>query len=140
MILVDTSPILAALNRRDPEHSRCRKVLDEHARNMLVTPYVVTEVCWLAGSRMGALAEANVIETVAAGELRQVELLSEDMVRIAELLRQYRTLHGGEGLGVADASTVAVAERLGISRIATLDTTDFRIVVPRHVPAFELLP
>ena len=140
MILVDTSPILAALNRRDPEHSRCRKVLDEHARQMLVTPYVVTEVCWLAGSRMGALAEANVVDAVAAGEFQQVDLLPDNPVRIAELLRQCRTLHGGEGLGVADASTIAVSERMGISRIATLDTTDFRIVVPRHVPAFELLP
>ena len=140
MILVDTSPILAALNRRDPEHARCRKVLDEHARQMLVTPYVVTEVCWLAGSRMGALAEANVIDAVAVGEFQQVDLLPDDLVRISELLRQYRTLHGGEGLGVADASTIAVAERMGISQIATLDATDFRIVVPRHVPAFELLP
>jgi predicted nucleic acid-binding protein len=140
VILVDTSPILAALNRRDPDHARCRKLLDEHAREMLVTPYVVTEVCWLAGSRIGALAEANVVEAVAAGEFQQVDPLSEDLVRIAELLRRYQNLHGGEGLGVADASTVAVPERLNITRMATLDTTDFRIVVPRHVPALELLP
>jgi uncharacterized protein len=44
VILVDTSPILAALNRRDPDHARCRKLLDDQARQMLVTPYVVTEV------------------------------------------------------------------------------------------------
>lgn len=35
---VDTSPILAALNRRDPDHAGWRKMLDEHAREMLVTP------------------------------------------------------------------------------------------------------
>ena len=80
------------------------------------------------------------MEAVAAGEFQQVDPLNEDLVRIAELLRRYQNLHSGEGLGVADASTVAVAERLNIARIATLDTTDFRTVAPRHVPAFEPRP
>jgi predicted nucleic acid-binding protein len=43
-------------------------------------------------------------------------------------------------LGATDASVVAVAERLGIAEIATLDHRHFRAIRPRHVSAFTLLP
>jgi predicted nucleic acid-binding protein len=138
--LVDTGPLVAALNRRDSQHHACRKLLDDRVDELLVTPYVVAEVCWLVSSRIGAAAEANVIDAVAAGELRQVVIGEEELRRIAELLHQYTNLHGGQGLSVADASVIAVAEHQGIREIATLDVTDFTLVRPRHVPYFTLLP
>jgi|GEM_PF-942298 len=68
----------------------------------------------------------------------------DELRRIAELLHQYAELHGGQGLSLADASVIAVAEHRGIREIATLDVTDFSLVrprhVPRHVPHFLLLP
>ena len=64
MILVDTGPLVAAINRRDPAHQVCRKLLDSRADDLLVTPYVIAEVCWMAASRIGATAEANVIDAV----------------------------------------------------------------------------
>lgn len=139
MILVDTGPVVAAINRRDPDHTRCRKTLDDHAGQLLITPYVVAEVCWMAASRIGGQAEANVIDAVAAGELQQVAIEPGDLARMSELLHRYHSLHGGEGLSVADASVVAVAERLKINEIATLDITDFSIVQPRDLPPFTLL-
>ena len=139
-MLVDTGPLVAALNRRDPQHQACRKLLDSRAGELQVTPYVVAEVCWMVSSRIGAVAEANVIDAVAAGELRQVVLADEELHRVAELLHQYADLHGGQGLSVADASVVAVAEQRGIEEIATLDVTDFTVVRPRHVPHFVLVP
>ncbi|MFG1874114.1 hypothetical protein ACGFIV_04675 [Sphaerisporangium sp. NPDC049003] len=33
-----------------------------------------------------------------------------------------------------------LAERLGLREVATLDHRHFRVVRPRHVPAFDLLP
>jgi hypothetical protein len=140
VILVDTGPLVAAINRRDPAHQVCRKLLDSRADDLLVTPYVIAEVCWMAASRIGATAEANVIDAVAAGELQQVTITDDELRRIAELLHQYADLHGGQGLSLADASVVAVAEHRGIREIATLDVTDFSLVRPRHVPHFTLLP
>jgi uncharacterized protein len=35
---------------------------------------------------------------------------------------------------------IAIAERLGITQIATRDRRDFTVVRPRHAGAFELLP
>lgn len=43
-------------------------------------------------------------------------------------------------LGTVDASVVAVAERLGITTIATLIHRGFAVVRPAHTTAFELLP
>lgn len=37
------------------------------------------------------------------------------------------------GLGLVDASVVAIAERLGAIIIATLNHRDFRVVRPRNV-------
>jgi uncharacterized protein len=140
VILVDTGPLVAAINRRDPAHQVCRKLLDSRTDDLLVTPYVIAEVCWMAASRIGATAEANVIDAVAAGELQQVTIAEDELRRIAELLHQYVDLHGGQGLSLADASVVAVAEYRRIREIATLDVTDFSLVRPRHVPHFTLLP
>ena len=55
---------------------------------------------------------------------------------VVEIVERYADLP----LGAADASIVAVAERLGIRQVLTLDRTHFSIVRPRHVDAFELLP
>lgn len=39
-----------------------------------------------------------------------------------------------------DITLAAVAERLGIRQILTLDQRDFRILRPRHCEHFELAP
>ena len=43
-------------------------------------------------------------------------------------------------LGTTDASVIALAERLGVSEVATLDQRHFRVVRPSHVDALTLLP
>jgi predicted nucleic acid-binding protein len=41
---------------------------------------------------------------------------------------------------LVDASIIAVAERLNVTTIATLDRRDFTVVRPVHCQAFELIP
>jgi uncharacterized protein len=43
-------------------------------------------------------------------------------------------------LGTSDASVIALAERLEVEEIATLDLRHFTVVRPRHVKAQPLLP
>jgi len=43
-------------------------------------------------------------------------------------------------LGAVDASVVAIAERLGVKEIATLDRRHFSVVRPRHAEAFSIVP
>jgi predicted nucleic acid-binding protein len=51
--------------------------------------------------------------------------------RSAELIVTYRDF----GLGLVDASVVAVAERLGLSTIPTLNNHDAAVVGPRGPPS-----
>ncbi|MGH9657501.1 MAG: PIN domain-containing protein [Bryobacteraceae bacterium] len=60
----------------------------------------------------------------------------DDWPRIANLVQQY----GDFPLGGVDASVVALAERLDIETIVTLDDRHFRAVRPRHRTALRLLP
>jgi uncharacterized protein len=43
-------------------------------------------------------------------------------------------------LDFVDASIIAIAERMSITHVLTLDRRDFSIVRPRHCDYFELLP
>jgi len=54
------------------------------------------------------------------------------------LIERYADL--GLGLGLVDASIVAIAELRGITILATLNNRDFRVVRPRHSDAFTLIP
>ena len=55
---------------------------------------------------------------------------------MADLVEQYDNLP----LGGSDASVVALAERLGVTTVMTLDRRHFPVVCPRHVATFTLLP
>ena len=80
--------------------------------------------------------EAQFLDAVAGGDFEVVDLEPGDFVRMAELVRRYDDLP----LGTTDASVIALAERLGVSEIATLDRRHFTVVRPRHVSALTLLP
>jgi predicted nucleic acid-binding protein len=103
---------------------------------LVVPAPVLTEVCYLSATRLGADAEASFLESLATGELHLEGTTTGDLARMADLVRRYADFP----LGAADASVVAVAERLRATRIATLDHRHFRAIRPEHVAAFELLP
>ncbi|WP_280442263.1 type II toxin-antitoxin system VapC family toxin [Nocardia brasiliensis] len=135
MIVCDTGPLLAIANIRDSEHAACTAALSTAAGPLVVPTTIVTEVCYML-AKHGAQAEARFLQALAAEELQVEALSSADFGRMAELVIQY----GNFPLGAADASVIAVAERLGIATVATLDHRHFRQVTPKHCKAFTLLP
>ena len=136
MLIVDTGPLVAYLNQNDPDHSRCTALLASRTDELLVTPYVVTEACYLISKYVGPDAEINLVEATAAGDLTQVDVTLADLNRMAELKHRHR----GFPLGVTDASVIAVAERLKVTEVATLDHRHFHAVRPAHAAALDLLP
>jgi len=66
MLLVDTGPIVAYVNRNDPDHLRCTRLLKSRTDDLLLTSYVVTEARYLIAKYVGAMAEVNLIEALAA--------------------------------------------------------------------------
>lgn len=59
-----------------------------------------------------------------------------DLARCIELIEQY----ADSAIGLVDASLVAIAERLRIRRVLTLDRRHFLMFRPRHCDAFEVVP
>lgn len=65
MIVLDSGPLVAAVNSRDNHHAACARLLRTHPGPLLVPSTVVTEVCQLVERRQGSKAEA-------AGHQRQL--------------------------------------------------------------------
>ena len=59
-----------------------------------------------------------------------------DLERVNQILEQY----ADSQLDFVDAVIVAIAERVGITRVLTLDRRDFSLVRPKHCDYFEILP
>lgn len=76
------------------------------------------------------------LQSIADQDLVLVDLIAEDIPRVIELVNTYRDFP----LGTTDASVIALAERLAITEIATLDHRHFPNVRPRHTDYLTLLP
>jgi len=136
VILADAGVLLAAANQDEKEHEACVSLLDQTVGGLLVSPLVVAEVCYMLGTRHGSEAEALFLDSITDGTLLLAKLTELDTARMSALVRQYEDLR----IGAADASVIALAERLDITDVATLDHRHFTVVRPAHCPALNLLP
>lgn len=138
MIVVDTGPLVALMDNDDDHHSRSVEWFRTVRVPLLIPAPVLTEVCWLLDRNRGSKAEAIFLRALAdpRGPLTLSPTTDEELLRIADLVEQYADLP----LGAVDASVVALAERLGIREVATIDHRHFNIVRPAHTQAFTLLP
>ena len=86
----------------------------------------------LINRQLGPAAEAALYTSVIDGDLEVAGRLGAGP-RASHRLCQ-------PALGGTDASVIALAERHGAIRIATLDRRHFTVVRPRHAEALEMLP
>ena len=93
---------------------------------------MVAEVGYLLGRAAGAKIEAAFPRSIVQETLTIVDLELADDERMAELVE----ICADFPLGTTDAAVVAVAERFGVSEIATLDRRHFHAVRPRHMGGF----
>lgn len=136
MLIVDAGPLYAAAARGDRHHSACVNLLSTAPRPLLVPVLVVTEVAYLLGDRLGGDAEHAFAASLERGELVAAPVATADWSRVVSLLSEYADMR----LGTVDASLIALAERLDITTIASLDRRHFAVVRPRHVDSLTLVP
>jgi predicted nucleic acid-binding protein len=136
VLLADTNIWLAAADRRSDRHQECAAILRQHRGELAAPVPVIAETSWLILDRLGTAAQAAFLRLITAGQLTPLDLTAGDWQRCAELAEQYASLR----LDLIDASLIAVAERHGLTTLATLNRRDFAVVRPRHTPAFTLLP
>jgi len=125
MIVADTSVIYALLDRADRAHTVVASWYQEAEPEFVTTPLILAEVDHLAGTRAGPVARAAWRADVAAGAYR-IEWWRTAAREAVEIAEQYRDLD----ISLADASLVALADRLGTTELATLDQRHFRVVRP----------
>lgn len=135
-VLLDSGFLFAALNSSEAEHPATIAAL-KSIREPIVFPIpAVTEVAYLIARDIGTDSAADFISSLSTTELSLEAPTSEDYTRAAELLRQYADAN----LDFVDALIAAIAERLNIKTLLTLDRRDFQLIRPKHCAAFQLLP
>ena len=134
LAVVDTGPLYAVVDQDDADHDRCREALERADLRLIIPALVLAEVTYLVGTRLGPDVEARFLDGLS--HMHVETPTPDDWPRMSQLVRQY----GDFPLGGIDASIVALAERLDIETVITLDDRHFRAVRPRHRKAFHLLP
>jgi uncharacterized protein len=133
-ILVDTGPLVAVLDRSDPDHVTCRETLRSLSDLMVTVWPVVTEAMYLL--RAYWPAQDALWEMIEMGAVGILPLGIDDVPRMKDLMRKYRDLP----MDLADAALVRVAERERLRRIFTLDRRDFQIYRPSRIGRFAIFP
>ena len=135
-IIADSGAVYGLYDLRDASHTRLRKAV-ETERDLIVLPApTLGEIDYLLRSRLGNTALLHFLADVQEGAFAIESMTMADVRRCAALIEKYRDLD----LGLADASVVALAERLGTDRILTVDQRDFRVLRSARGKPFRLLP
>ena len=133
-LIIDTGPLVAALDATDPDHERCAELIQGTSEPRVVPVCVLVEAEYLL--RPWSLAFAALLADFDRGGLRLLDLSVPWLLRAGELIRDYHDLP----LGLVDATVLAAVEMFSESKVATLDHRHFSVVRPAHVEALELLP
>jgi predicted nucleic acid-binding protein len=135
-LILDTGPVYASLDRRDRNHARCRSLIESVDEPLLLPSPILPEVDYLVSERLSTGAMLALLADIEAGAYVVEDVEPADYRRVAELMDRY----SDQDLGFVDASVIAIAERLGEPKVATLDHRHFAVVRPRHVDSLRLLP
>lgn len=136
MILVDTGPLVALFNPADADHQRCVDVLRKIQQPIATTVPVLTEAFHLL--HPASVGARRLTDFLADESLRVLFLEDQSLARAFQLMAQY----ADAPMDLADASLVAMAERLDLRTVFTIDRRHFhtyRIQRGHRYLAFELV-
>jgi predicted nucleic acid-binding protein len=118
-IIVDAGPLIALFDRDDRHHRRAVEFVRRRRERLITNLPVLTEATFVL--RFSVEAQRDLLNW-AHQALDIDNATSADLPRIAALLAKYRDLRAD----FADISLVALAERLDLSLVASVDK-DFAV-------------
>ncbi len=136
MIIADTSGLLALFNRKEPDHQAVAAAVREEAEPLVVSPFVLAELDYLAGTRLGVAAECAILAELSGGAYHLAPFTEADLISAGKIIEHY----GDQQIGLADASLVVLADRHRTRSILTLDLRHFEVVRPLSGGRFRVLP
>ena len=110
--------------------------MSEASEPFIVSPYVVSELDYLVGRRMGQRAELLVLDELSSGSYEMPVVGPVDLLACMHVIGRYFDLH----IGVTDASLVVLADRYDTLNIATVDHRHFSALRSIRGEPFTLLP
>jgi len=134
--ILDTSFLFALTDQSDRNHQRVLAVAQSVNEALVLPVVVLPEICYLVASRLGHQAMRRFVSSLTLRTVQIESVTAKDLVRVHEILEQY----ADSKLDFTDAAIVAIAERMTITRVYTLDSRDFSMIRPSHCDYFELLP
>lgn len=133
MILTDAGPLVALIDRGEPDHEKCVDTLAKLRGPMLTTWPAFTEAMYLLGDAAGWPAQEVLWRLQQRGDL--VIEMPTRLDRAVELMRRYRDLP----MDLADATLVALAEERSLGTVFALDK-DFQVYRLARGKPFRVLP
>lgn len=114
-VLLDSSVIVALLDKRERFHSQCVRVIDELDQSLVTCEAVISESCFLL--RKIPDASQRILANVEQGIFHIPFQLARSIKSVQAIMHKYRNLPAS----FADACLVQMADELDIADILTLD-------------------
>ncbi|MBM4456684.1 MAG: PIN domain-containing protein [Chloroflexi bacterium] len=136
MILTDTGPLVALLDRDDVYHAACVAASKRLPSGVLLTTWpCFTEAMYLLGEVGGYPYQAELWKLRQVGRLALHDLTPIEVDRTVRLMEKYQDAP----MDLADASLMAVAESRRLRRVFTVDG-HFRIYRLSDGSVLEVVP
>lgn len=136
MILTDTGPLVALVDRNDGNHKVCTDAAKTLPRVPLLSTWpCLTETMYFLGKTGGFIGQNKLGKLRTSGQLVLHELTPQETDRVAVLMEKYQD----RPMDLADASLIAVAETRSLKQVFTLDT-DFRFYRLADGSVLDVIP
>ena len=132
--IVDSGPLFAAVDDKDPDHFRSVELLYRPDFDLIIPSMVVAEVCYFIAERLNASVEARFLRSLTAAHVEVESPTRNDWPLIANLVERYSDFPW------AAPTHLSRYERLGTDLILTLDDRRFGALRMTNGRPFTLLP
>jgi predicted nucleic acid-binding protein len=136
VILIDTSGLLAALFPDQRLHKECAAALRDAEPPRIMSPFVLAELDYLILKYAGVEVELMLLDEVRRGVYALGDVGPYEMADAQSVIKKYASLR----VGLADASTVVLAEKHKTRDVLTLDERHFRAMKTASRKSFRILP
>lgn len=134
--ILDAGFLYALIDRTDIHSGPVVEALTQYRGRIVLPVIAVTETAYLVKKNLGIESLAKFAEFLSDSVYEFESPTSADLIRSAQILRKY----DDNNIDFVDACIVAMAERLYITKILTVDHRHFRMFQPAHCKSFELIP
>lgn len=133
--LLDTGFLLAVLDADDEFHPACVAALVNESHPLL-PDVVLPELAFMILRELGYPVLISFLQAIGQGELAIERATLADLERTAEILGKY----ADSRIDFVDCVIAAMAERLNIQHILTVDRRHFQLFRPQHCSHFVIQP